>query len=58
MVSDVVVAAWARQRVSAMLNTNQSAGNYKYAFGGYGIGVYYVRLVVNDKISIMKMVEL
>ena len=46
------------QRVSAMLNTNQSAGNYKYAFGGYGIGVYYVRLVVNDKISIMKMVEL
>lgn len=46
------------QRVESIVNTNQQAGVYKYAFGAKSAGVYYVRLVVNDKVSMLKMVQM
>jgi hypothetical protein len=50
------------ERIEILVNDSQKDGEYKYAFSaeekGLSKGVYFVKLTINKKTTILKIVEL
>lgn len=49
------------EKVQTITNSELSAGNYNYTFAakqlGYSAGIYFVKVTINDKIQVIKIVE-
>ncbi|MGQ0828831.1 MAG: YCF48-related protein [Bacteroidota bacterium] len=50
------------QQVAVVINADQPPGEHKYSFSaedyGYGEGVYFIKLQVNEQVSVIPLVEL
>ncbi|MBL7882963.1 MAG: T9SS type A sorting domain-containing protein, partial [Bacteroidia bacterium] len=50
------------QVVQTIINENQTSGNYNYNFSanelGYKPGIYFARLIIDEKASVKKIIEL
>ena len=49
------------EKIQTIVNAELSAGNYIYNFGakqlGYTSGIYFVKISINNQVSVLKIVE-